>query len=119
MPSEGGLSGEISERQLTDAVIEMAQRLGWRAVHFRPGRTRDGWATPVQGDGRGFPDLILMSCTQQRCVLAELKAARGKLSIYQEDWIGFLATFKAIEVHIWLPSDWTSGAIEHVLRGVV
>ena len=47
----------MSERELQDAVIQLARLLGWRVAHFRPAMTTRGWRTPVSADGAGFPDL--------------------------------------------------------------
>lgn len=48
----------ISEAELQSAVIELARTLGYRVAHFRAARTAQGWRTPVEADGAGFPDLV-------------------------------------------------------------
>lgn len=74
----------MRESEFQQTVIEMAQVLGWRVVHFRPARTTTGWRTPVEGDGAGWPDLILV---RDRIVFLELKTATGKVTAEQAAWI--------------------------------
>jgi hypothetical protein len=50
----------------------------------------------------GFPDLIMARGV--RVVIAELKAARGRLSTAQERWINTLKGGD-VEVYVWRPSD--------------
>lgn len=108
---------KMSERELQDAVIELAQTLGWRVAHFRPARVKRGgreiYETPVSADGRGFPDLVM--ARGPRVVIAELKSSTGKLRPDQELWV---AAFRqtSIETFVWEPSRWLDGTIEQVLR---
>jgi VRR-NUC domain len=101
----------VSERDFQAAVVEAARLLGWRVAHFRPARTAQGWRTPVQADGAGFPDLIAVR--GPRLIAAELKSERGKLRPEQAQW---LEAFQAAgaEARIWRPDDWA--AIEERLR---
>jgi len=122
----------MSEEAFTTQVIAMAKARGWLTAHFRPAMTKRGkWVTAVQGDGKGFPDLVLvrrevvrMSDTPDRCfhgvvifaqpnipcefpgrvIFAELKSMRGALTEEQQEWID---TLKAAgqEVYVWRPSD--------------
>lgn len=104
----------MSEAELQKAVIELAHRFGWRAVHFRPGKTKRGnWITAVQGDGVGWPDLILV---RERVVFAELKAEKGKLDDAQKQWLAALEVAGA-EVWVLRPEHWHSGVVEGLLRG--
>lgn len=99
------------ERELQDAVIEAARLLGWRVAHFRPALTKHGWRTPVQADGKGFPDLVL---ARDRVIYAELKTAAGRLTPEQQQWRHALLE-AGEEVYLWQPDDWTSGRIDAVL----
>jgi hypothetical protein len=92
----------ITEAEFTAQVLELAKRLGWRAAHFRPARTARGWRTAVQGDGAGFPDLVLV---RRRVIVAELKAGRGKLTPAQTDWLGVFER-AGITAYVWHPRDW-------------
>lgn len=102
----------MTELQLQDAVAGMAQVLGWRVAHARPARTERGWRTPWQYDGKGFPDLTLV---KRRLVFAELKSDRGRLEPEQAGWLTAL-NVPGVDVYVWTPADWVSGAIEGVLR---
>jgi hypothetical protein len=84
------------------AVIDAAHVFSWAVAHFRPALTRHGWRTPVQADGAGWPDLVLV---RERVVFAELKAHRGRLSVAQKEWVGRLRTAGG-EVYVWDPSQW-------------
>lgn len=73
----------MTEDQLTETVIELAQFYGWKVVHFRPARIGGRWMTAVQGDV-GSPDLLL---ARGGVVLAvELKTERGRVMPAQVDW---------------------------------
>ena len=95
-------------RRLTEAdflrqVIELAHLLGWRVAHFRPALTARGWRTPVQGDGAGFPDLILVR--RERAIAAELKREiGGHVSDDQRLWLAALDA-AGLETAVWRPSD--------------
>ena len=105
------------EARLQRDVIELAQLLGVMVAHFRAAQVRDGtWVTPLQGDGAGFPDLVLLS--PHRVAYAELKSHYGKPTIAQQRWLDRLA-HAGEAVYVWRPADWDSGAIEAELRGLL
>jgi hypothetical protein len=112
--------GSISEKAFTAQVIKLAQYLGWRTAHFRPAMTKRGrWVTAVQGDGAGFPDLVLVK--QGKLIFAELKAEKGRLSEAQDAWVADLANCETsigvgVMTYVWRPSDIEE--IEEVLRGL-
>lgn len=93
----------VTEKQLMQAVVELAQLLGYLTYHTYDSRRSN----------MGFPDLVL--ARPGRLVFAELKAERGKVSPAQTVWARLLSAAPA-EVFLWRPSDWTSGAIEAALR---
>ena len=62
---------DVLENQLLDAVLALAKVYGFRTVHWRAAKTAHGWRTPVQGDGKGWPDLLLVK--GRRIIAAELK----------------------------------------------
>lgn len=72
----------MTETELLGGVLAMAEVCGWRSFHVRPARTQSGWRTAVQGDGRGFPDLVLLRPGRQ--VVAELKSKTGKVTDEQQ-----------------------------------
>lgn len=100
--------GEL-EAPFTDRLIRVAGALGWRRMHPRPARTRDGgWRTAVQGDS-GWPDLVLVRAP--RLVIAELKTARGRYEPGQREWLAALeACFDGTDAEVyvvtWRPADW-------------
>lgn len=108
------LDEAVSEAELQSAVIELAHLRGWLAHHCRPGATASGrWATQIQGDP-GFPDVVLVRTNPvPDLIFAEFKTQKGKLTPEQETWLECLvdATNSPVEVHVWRPSDWSSGAI--------
>lgn len=103
----------MTEAQLQDAVIACARLFGWRVAHFRPAQTARGWRTPVEADGKGFPDLVL--ARRGELIFAELKSDRGRLSDEQAMWMHALEGIGR-RFYLWTPAEWLSGAIEAVLR---
>lgn len=91
-----------SESDFCKQVIQLARLYGWKVAHFRPAMTKHGWRTPVQGDGKGFPDCILV---RNKVIVAELKSEKGKPSAEQVEW---LDRFRAAgcEAYLWKPEDW-------------
>lgn len=133
---------KVSEKEWQRTVVEAAQALGWTVAHFRAARTGSGgWATPVQADGAGFPDLV---CVRgPRLIFAELKARAGRLSVDQRAWLDALGLVSqatryaadvamgedllepnlsheadyrgcGVEVYVWKPVDWPE--VERTLR---
>ena len=93
----------MTERQLQDAVVELARLLGWRLFHTFDSRKSEA----------GFPDLCLVR--RGRLIFAELKTEVGVASQSQTAWLEDLSRTPA-EVFIWRPEHWTSGEIERRLR---
>jgi hypothetical protein len=107
----------ISEAEFQRQVVTLAHRHGWRVAHFRSVRCQrpNGqvfYQTPVQADGRGFPDLILLR--QGRQLAVELKVGKNDATAEQLAWLQAFRLAGA-KTHIWRPSDWAF--IEEVLRG--
>jgi VRR-NUC domain len=100
----------VTEAEFTAQVIAFARLHGWRVAHFRAARTAQGWRTAVQGDGAGFPDLVLVKGT--RMIVAELKAGRGKTTPEQDAWLTAFAA-AGVSTFVWRPGDWRD--IERVL----
>lgn len=91
----------LSESDFQAQLIDVARALGWRVAHFRAARTAHGWRVPVAADGAGFPDLLLV---RERVVVAELKAAKGRVTAEQEAWLEAFR-FAGVEAFIWHPGD--------------
>lgn len=76
---------------LQEAIVELAQTLGWRVYH-----TFDSRRSAI-----GFPDLVMV---RERVIYAEVKAEGGVLSHAQEAWLGALQAAEQ-EVYIWEPDQ--------------
>src|SRR3981081_4386953 len=86
----------IPEASFQIRVIEVAKMYGWLVHHGRPAmRQNGGFSTPIQG-GPGFRDLVL--ARRGRVIFAELKTETGKVTQFQERWLGELNEV-AQEVH--------------------
>ncbi len=112
--SRAVLAAHMSEDQLLANVLELAKTLRLRTAHFRPARTERGWRTPVAGDGKGWPDLVIVG---SRLLVRELKSARGHLTQDQTAWFTTLHA-AGVDVGVWTPADWLMGQIEAELREV-
>lgn len=108
------------EADFTAQVIELAHLHGWLCAHFRPGMTQSGkWATAVQGDGKGFLDLLMVQPFFGRVIAAELKVGKGKMTPEQFTW--YKAWERTAEendgigVYCWWPEDMDK--IIEILKG--
>lgn len=122
----------MSEAELQQAVIACAQTYGWTVAHFRPARVvrggREIYETPVDADGKGFPDLVMvrasvtLSPDQSRVIFVELKSEQGKLHPAQRGWGDLLERVMlddpvgTVLYDVWRPADWLSGRIERILK---
>lgn len=96
---------QITEAEFTSQVLALAKLHGWRSLHIRPGRTKTGWRTSVQGDGVGFSDLLLLRGRVQ--IVAELKrSAVQKPTAEQILWLEAFSKINDMRVFVWDPSDW-------------
>ena len=94
-----------TEADWTAWVIAEARRSGWIAAHFRPARTASGsWSTPVQGDGKGYPD-ITAAHPNRPPLFAELKMPGKKPTREQVRWLDTLAADPRVSVAVWYPTD--------------
>lgn len=101
----------MTERDLTSQVLQLARLRGWRSAHFLPARTSSGgWHTAVQGDGVGFPDLVLVR--KGVVIVAELKVGKNRPTPEQTAW---LEAFRqaGVMAYLWTERHWSE--IERVL----
>ena len=125
--------GESNEAGWQYTVLGLARLYGWRTYHApdnRPSGRTGRPQTLAAPEGRGFPDLVLLR--GPRLVVAELKAARGRLGPGQADWLaafrevgegigellrevpvkrleellGGLGGLPTVEAYLWRPGDW-------------
>ena len=105
----------MTESELLSVVLETAALFGWRTAHFRPAMTTHGWRTAVSGDGKGFPDLVLVRGHRLLAIELEVgprhrdrrpgRLARGAPSSGQRPRLA-------------AAGNWADGTIEAVLRQV-
>lgn len=105
---EGRRTRQHPEEDFQQQIIDLAHLHGWRVAHFRTVRIqrKDGsvyYATPVQADGEGFPDLILLRGMD--FIVAEIKSATGRCSKKQTEWLNAWELAGAF-VYVWRPKDW-------------
>lgn len=95
----------LKEKPWHSQVVKIIRTFGWTHAHFRPLMTRHGWATPVSGDGKGFPDFILAK--PPRLLVAELKTDDEKSSCLAHEQQAWLDLFAAcgVEAYVWRPRD--------------
>lgn len=97
-----------TERQFSDAVVELARLCHW-LVHRDP-----TWR--ATGADAGYPDLTLVGPLGQ-VIFAELKVGKGKRTPSQEEWARRLLMRRwqrqGVDYYLWRPSDWPE--IERVL----
>lgn len=102
----------ITESEFTRQVLECARLHGWISAHFRPALTARGtWRTAVQGDGAGFPDVILVRGGV--LIAAELKVGKNKPTEAQRRWLDEFAAC-GVRAAVWTPADWSE--IEEAMR---
>ena len=94
----------MTEKDLKSIVLNIARRYGWMVHHDLPAMNiRGRWATHVEGDV-GFPDLVLVHPNRGQVMVVELKAARGKTTTSQDNWLDAFA-LAGIENHVVRPAD--------------
>lgn len=111
----------MAEDDLLTAVIDMAHLFGLTVAHFRPARVvdrrtgRETWRTPVQADGKGYPDLTIVG--PGGVLFRELKSATGPTTPEQLAWLRNLRTAGA-DAGTWRPADLRTGRIQRELRAL-
>jgi hypothetical protein len=104
---------QVEEKDFQQQVIVLAQTMHYKVAHFRPARAceedeegNQRWSTPVQADGAGFPDLIILKdALAYPGIAAEIKSEQGKLTIKQRMWLR-LFYYAGFKVAVWRPRDW-------------
>lgn len=96
------------EADLQDKIIACAKLQGWTVAHFRAVRIQRGdgtcyYATPVQAEGEGFPDLVMLR--GKRGIAAECKAGRNLPTARQVMWLNLFKE-AGFETYVWYPKHW-------------
>ena len=87
------MSAKISEKQLTQNVVDLALRMGWEHVYHT-------WRS--DHSPAGYPDIVALR--GNRTVVAELKVGKNNLTAEQYFWL--LAFHEAgAEVFVWWDTD--------------
>jgi hypothetical protein len=98
----------VTERQLQNAILEAAALLGWRSYHTFDSRRSQP----------GFPDLVLVRTGH--LIFAELKAAKGRVSDQQQQWLDELLAVSVgshrVQVYVWRTAHWLDGTVLSVLK---
>ncbi len=92
------------EEAFMQQILEAAKLFGWRSAHFRPAMTMKGPRTAVGGDGKGFPDLLLIR--GKRMIVAELKCGKNQPSEEQKRWLAAFDDLPEVVVVCWRPEMW-------------
>jgi hypothetical protein len=87
-------SAGATEKEFQRAVIDLAERHGWRCYHTGDSRRSEP----------GYPDLTLVR--RGVLVFAELKTEGGKPTAEQRAWLADLEAVPGVTVRLWRPSDW-------------
>jgi hypothetical protein len=93
----------ITEREFQIQIIRYAQLLGYKVAHFRVARTSSGWRVPIEADGTGWPDLVMVR--DKKILVAELKVQNRPLTRQQAAWLQALEGAGVAAYH-WTPNDW-------------
>lgn len=100
---------------LKPAVLDLCQLLHLRVAHFRPALRADGtWRTPVEADGEGFLDLVIVGTD---VLWRELKTFGREPTTAQLEWIADLEA-AGQDADVWTGEDWLSGRIERELKAI-
>jgi hypothetical protein len=90
----------VSEREFLQRVRQVARLFHWVTYHTHRSDHSE----------KGFPDLCMVRESQgdrpARIAFAELKSARGRLTLEQTEWLRVLGQVPGIEVYCWKPTDW-------------
>ncbi len=110
-PGRKAYTDAISEDERRSGALVLARLYGLRTAHFRPALTAKGWRTPVAGDGKGWPDLIIVG---RRLIIRELKTDRGRVHPDQAAWLAVLQA-AGVDAGVWRVGDWLDGTIRDEL----
>lgn len=107
----------MTEKELLGKIIDLARMHGFRVAHFRSvnalrANGTSSWRTPVDADGKGMPDLLMV---RERVLVAEVKGGAHKPTPEQDAW---LSAFRlaGVTACVWIPRDLENGAIVAELR---
>jgi len=104
-PAITTMAAAMSEANLQDAVMGIADVLGLRVHH----------ETDSRRSRAGFPDLVLVG---SRVLFVELKRQDGRLRPEQQAWLEALTAAEGVTAVVWRPLALLDGTIQTTLRGM-
>ncbi len=100
------LAARMTEKELSQAIFDVARSQGWLAARFPSWR--------ATGTTPGFPDMVLVR--DDVCLFVEAKSGRGKLTAQQLAWLNAINNVKHIRALVVRPGHWLCGSIVEMLR---
>ncbi|MBM4407820.1 MAG: VRR-NUC domain-containing protein [Chloroflexi bacterium] len=82
----------MTERELQDAIVQVARLHGWLVYHTYDSRRSDP----------GFPDLVLVHVKRGQLWFLECKSARGRVTPEQQDWLSALGALHVVIPNLWV-----------------
>lgn len=104
-PAFAAMAAAMSEANLQDAVMGLADVLGLRVHH----------ETDSRRSRAGFPDLCIVG---RRVLFVELKSQDGRLRPEQRAWLDALAAAEGVTAVVWRLLALLDGTIQTTLRGM-
>lgn len=101
----------VSGKDLQKSVIGRAQQKGWVVAHFPSVETKQGWRTPLAGNAKGWPDLLLL---RERLIAIEIKGDGDSLRPEQREWAERFHR-AGVEHYVVTPKDWFGDTVEEIL----
>ena len=105
LPAITAMAAAMSEAQLQDAVMGLADVFGLRVHH----------ETDSRRSRAGFPDLVIVG---RRVLFVELKRQDGRVRPEQRAWLEALTAAEGVTAVVWRPSALLDGTIQTTLRGM-
>ncbi len=109
----------VRERDFQRAIVELAQRLGWRIMHISEStkRVRRGgrYITVPDPLCQGWPDLVLVHEHAKVTLFRELKTNAGTLTDPQREWLAALDA-AGHDADVWRPRDWDTVIVPTLQR---
>ena len=99
----------MSERQLSRAVVALAELYGWRVYVIQNTRA----AGLRSHTGEGWPDIFAVR--DDRALAVELKVKGRKPTEAQLEWLQGLWR-AGVRTEVWTEREWHNGDVERVLR---
>lgn len=121
------LDQHVTEDELLEAVVEMAERFKWRVSHipdklYKLAAKEQRW--DAMRGAKSFPDLVMVR--RGVLIFAETKTEAGELDPGQAEWHSDIEAvqqlcwdwdeFCPVLYYLWRPSHLSSGEIERTLR---